>query len=79
MFDESLKKWFGNRHQSTSPEINKFVLLLERGVYPYKHMSDWEKFKEKSSPKDDCCSNLNLKDIAKLGTGKKKEFVKLSK
>ena len=27
---------------------NKFVLLLRKGVYPYKHMDRWERFNETS-------------------------------
>ena len=29
---------------------NKFVLLLQKGVYPYEYMDDWEKFNETSLP-----------------------------
>ena len=25
-------------------DINKFILLLRRGVYPYDYMNDWKKF-----------------------------------
>ena len=31
-------------------DINKFVLLLRKGVYPYEHMDSWEKFDETSLP-----------------------------
>ena len=38
--------------------------MLLRGVYPYKHMDDWEKFNEKTLPKkEEFYSNLNLEDI----------------
>ena len=29
-----------------SNDINKFVLLLRKIVYPYEFMDDWEKFNE---------------------------------
>ena len=29
-------------------DINKFILLLRKGVYPYEYMDDWEKFIETS-------------------------------
>ena len=38
--------------------------MLEKGVYPYKYMDDWEKFRETSLPgKEDFCSKLSMEDI----------------
>ena len=31
-------------------DLNKFVLSLRKGVYPYEHMDSWEKFDETSIP-----------------------------
>ena len=40
------------------------MLLLQKGVYPYEHMHDWDKFNETSLPeKEDFCSHLNMEDI----------------
>ena len=48
-----------------SNDINKFILLLKKGVYPYENIGDWEKFNEMSLPeKEGLCSNLNTEDIA---------------
>ena len=45
-------------------DINKFILLLRKGVYPYEYMDDWEKFNEIKLPeKEEFYSNLNLEDI----------------
>ena len=45
-------------------DINKFVLLLRKGVYPYEYMDDWERFDKTSLPdKKSFCSELNLEDI----------------
>ena len=33
-------------HQFCNGDNNKFVLLLRKGVYPYKYTDDWKKFKE---------------------------------
>ena len=44
--------------------VNKFCLILTKGVYPYECMDDWKRFAEASLPdKDDFYSNLNMEDI----------------
>ena len=44
--------------------LNKFVLLLRKGVYPYEYMDSWEKFDENTlPPKEAFYSNLNLEEI----------------
>ena len=49
---------------SSLERINKFVLLLRKGVYPYEHVDNWERFSEISLPsKEDFYSNLNMEDI----------------
>ena len=50
---------------SSSERINKFVLLLRKGVYPYEYVDNWERFSELSLPsKKDFYSNLNMEDIS---------------
>ena len=45
--------------------LNKFVLLLRKGVYPYEYMDSWEKFDETTlPPKEAFYSDLNLEDIS---------------
>ena len=52
---------------SSSEHINKFVLLLRKGVYPYEYVDNWEKFREISLPiKEDFYSNLNMEDISDI-------------
>ena len=44
--------------------MNKLILLLGKGVYPYEYMVSWERFDKTSLPdKEDFYSNLNVKDI----------------
>ena len=45
-------------------DVNKFVLLLRKGVYPYEYMDSWTKLNETSlPPKKDFYSELTLEDI----------------
>ena len=38
-------------------------MLLQKGIYPYEYMDDWEKFNEASLPeKQDFYSHLNMED-----------------
>ena len=42
-FDEKLKKRSFNTYKFSNLDINKFILLLRKGIY-YEYMDDWEKF-----------------------------------
>ena len=56
-----------NDNASANAHINKFILLLRKGVYPYEYMDTWEKFNEISLPrKEDFYSNLNMEDISDI-------------
>ena len=56
---------FPGIYQFCNGDLNKFVLLLRKGVYPYEYMDSWEKFDENTlPPKKDFYSNLNLEDIS---------------
>ena len=56
---------FPSIYQFCNGNLNKFVILLRKGVYPYEYMDSWEKFNETVlPPKNDCYSILNLEDIS---------------
>ena len=62
--DEKLKKRCKSTFKFYDNDINKFTLLLRKGVYPYEYMGDWEKFNETTLPeKEEFYSNLNMEDI----------------
>ena len=45
-----LIKTFPNVYQFSNEDINNFVLLLRKGVYPYEYMDSWKRFDETSLP-----------------------------
>ena len=64
MFYENLKQRFFNTYKFSYHRNNKFVLLLQEGVYPYEYMNDCEKFNGISLiEKKDFYSHLNMEDI----------------
>ena len=55
---------FANSYKFSNHDINKFILLLRKGVCLYDYMDDWEKFNEILLPeKEDFYSYLNIEDI----------------
>ena len=50
--DEELKKQFKNTFKFSNNDINKFILSLRKGVYPYEYMDEWEKFNDTSLPEN---------------------------
>ena len=63
-FNKELINIFANIYGFWIGDINKFVLLLRKGVYSYKYMDTWERFNETWLPdKKSFYSKLYLKDI----------------
>ena len=53
-----------NTFRVSNNDINKFNLLLRKGVYPLVYMDKWENFYETTLPeKEEFCSNLNMQGI----------------
>ena len=60
-------KKFKNTYSFCYNDFNKFILLLRKGIYPYKYMESWERFKETSLPsKQEFYSSLNMEDIDEI-------------
>ena len=62
-FNEELIKRFANIYEFCNEDINKFILLLRKGVYPYEYRDSWERFDETLPDKEAFYSSLNMEDI----------------
>ena len=46
-------------------DLNEFIFLLPKNVYPYENINNWEKFDETTlPPKEAFYNNLNLENIS---------------
>ena len=65
-FNKELVERFANTYKFCDHNLNKFLILLRKGVYPYEYMDEWDKFNEKVLPGiDSFYSNLTLENITK--------------
>ena len=63
-FNKELMKRFASTYEFCNEDLNKFILLLRKSVYPYEYMDNWERFNETSLPsKESFYSNLNMENI----------------
>ena len=62
-FNKELIKRFANIYEFCNEDVNKFILLLRKGVYPYEYMDSWERFDETLPDKEAFYSNLHMEDI----------------
>ena len=63
-FNKELIKMFANTYNFYDNDLNKFILLLRKGVYPCEYMDNWERFDETSLPdKESFYSSLNMENI----------------
>ena len=63
-FNKELIKRFANMYSFCSKDLNKFILLLRKGVYPYEDMDNWERFDEISLPdKESFYSSLHIENF----------------
>ena len=70
--NESIKN-FPTLYKFSNGNLNKFFLLLRKGIYPYEYINSWERFDEKTiPPKEAFYSELNLNNT----TDKDYEHVK---
>ena len=62
---DALKEKFPNTYRSCNKDLNKFILLLRKGVYPYEYMDSLERFNETELlSQKSFYSKLNSEDIS---------------
>ena len=62
--NKELIQRFKSTYEFCNKDLNKFILLLRKGIYPYEYMNNWEIFNETSLPsKESFYSNLNMQNI----------------
>ena len=62
--NKELIESFASTYKFCNNDLNKFVMLLRKGVYPYEYMDGWDKFNETSIPnKESFYSNLTMENI----------------
>ena len=62
--NDVLQERFYNTHQLCNNDLDKFELLLRKGVYPYTYMDGWKRLKEDMLPdKESFYSELNKEHI----------------
>ena len=52
-FNKELLGRFANTYKFCDNDLNKFIMLLRKGVYPYENIDEWDKFDEKVLPDKD--------------------------
>ena len=63
-FNKELLERFANMYEFCNRNLNKFILLLRKDVYPYEYMDNWERFDETSLPgKESFYSSVNMENI----------------
>ena len=65
--NKELIERFSSTYEFCDKNLNKFIMLLRKGVYPYEYMDGWNKFNEKSIPcKESFYSSLTLENITEV-------------
>ena len=75
--NKKLIKRFANIYEFCNEDINKFILLLRKDVYPYEYMDSWERFDETPMPdKEAFYSSLNMEDVTGVNYKHEKRVLK---
>ena len=62
--NKDLINTFANIYELCNKDINRFILLLRKGIFPYEYMDSWERFYETSLPeKESFYSSLKMEGV----------------
>ena len=75
-FNKELIQRFVNTYEICNGDLNKFILLLRKGVYLYEYMDSWQRFDETLPDKEAFYSNLNMEDITDVDYRHAKRLLK---
>ena len=76
--NKELIQRFGNTYEFCNGDLNKLILLLRKGVYPYEYMDSWQRFDETSLPdKEAFYSNLNMEEITDVDYRHGKQYLSI--
>ena len=79
-FNKELIKRLANIYNFGDNDLNKFILLLTKGVYPCEYMDNWERFDETSLPdKESFYSSLNMENTDDVDYGHGNNVFKIFK
>ena len=66
-FNKELIERFANTYKFCDNDLDKFIMLLRKGVHPYEYIDERDKFNEKVLPgKESFYSNLTLENISEI-------------
>ena len=66
-FNKELIKRFANTYKFCNNDLNRFIMFLRKGAYPYEYMDTWEKFDETSLPDEKSFySTLTMENISDI-------------
>ena len=66
-FNKELIERFANTYKFCDNDLDKFIMLLRKGVYPYEYIDEWDRFNEKVLPgKESFYTNLTLENISEI-------------
>ena len=76
-FEHDLVNKFKNTYEFCNKDINKFILLLRKGIYTYEYMDSWERFYETSlSDEEAFYSSVKWKILLMLTIGTQTKCLK---
>ena len=65
-FNEDLINRFAGTYEFCNKDINRFILLLRKGIYPYEYIVTWERFDKTLPDKEVFYSSLNMEVITSV-------------